>query len=255
MNNCECTPKYIPGYHRVPHKRPCPPQPRPEMESCSRPNFIPACSKPDQITLRTVTLPPQLGTDETGEPYAPKLAQYFNTVVYYQANGAAYVYDSNGMYTKIYPSNYDQLVEQVDGLETALKALQEKEQSDIDNLQININNVMNKEIMDVDNLQININKLAEELEEYKNSPDVRYITDTYTELEAIDKNTIGDQDYARVLQDETHENASTYYQFNKTDNEWAYVGQTGPYYTKQEIDSMIGDVQSLLTKLDTGEGV
>lgn len=99
-------------------------------------------------------------------------------------------------------------------------------------------------------LQNNINTLNLRVDEIINSPDVRYIVDTHADLEAIDKSTIRDQDYARVLQDETHENASTYYQFNKTANEWTYVGQTGPYYTKEQIDSMIGDIDSILDNIN-----
>lgn len=107
----------------------------------------------------------------------------------------------------------------------------------------------------VDNLTTELGELSQRLDDYVNSPDVRYIVDTYAALEALDKATIGDQDYARVLQDETHEGASTYYQFSKATQTWTYIGMTGPYYTKEEIDNMIGDVESLLTKLDTGEGV
>lgn len=150
----------------------------------------------------------------------------------------------------------------------------------VEALQTNINNVMNKEIADVNNLQTNINTevnareaadaelttnlsaLDQRVDEIVNSPDVRYIVDTYADLEAIDKSTIGDQDYARVLQDETHQSSSTYYQFNKTTNEWVYVGQTGPYYTKEEIDTKfqtiqdeLGDLSDELTAINTGEGV
>lgn len=204
---------------------------------------------PTKITLRTVVLPASLGTDTEGAPYAPALGRWYNSVVSYQANGAVYVYDSNGIYTLVEPANYAELVAKVDGLEEALTALQEKEQSDVDNLQENINQLANKEAEDVENLQTNINTVANELEDYKNSPDVRYIEATYAALEAIDKSTIGDQDYARVLQDETHEEASTYYQFNTANQEWTYVGQTGPYYTKEQIDEMIGQAVNQLENI------
>lgn len=98
----------------------------------------------------------------------------------------------------------------------------------------------------VDNLTTELGDLSQKLDEYVNSPDVRYIVDTYAALEAIDKSTIGDQDYARVLQDETREGASTYYQFNKAAQTWAYIGMTGPYYTKEEIDNMIGEAVTRL---------
>lgn len=307
MNKECCEPKYVPGYHRVPHKRPCPYQEHPEQPAPCKPAPELCCKKPDKISLATVTIPANLGTDAEGEPYAPKPGKYFNTIVLYLANGAVYLYDSNGIYTEVEPGGYQELVETVESFQQAINELynptkiafmvktEEQVQalapdtvpagqfvlvtedethdnrpylyyydtgaakwvpayaaspyyekpfidSAIANLQTNINNVMNKEMLDVENLQTNINKVSSDLDNYKNSPDVRYIVDTYADLEAIDKATISDQDYARVLQDETHENASTYYQFDKATDSWAYVGQTGPYYTKEQIDTKFDEV-------------
>lgn len=212
---------------------------------------------PAKITLRTVVIPASLGTDTEGNAYAPKSGMYYNTVVLYQATGAVFLYDSNGVYTQIEPDNYAELVQKVEGLEAALTALQEKEQEDVENLQTNINQLANKEAEDVADLQTNINtevnareaadtEINQRIDDIINSPDVRYIESTYADLEAIDKSTIGDQDYARVLQDETHENASTYYQFNKANETWNYVGQTGPYYTKEQMDAALAGKQSTL---------
>lgn len=281
---------------------------------------------PTKITLRTVVLPPSLGTDEAGQPYAPALGKWYNSVVVYQANGAIYIYDSKGQYTEVEPGDYEQLVSQVDSYAAQLAELYSpgtiglivRTEADLDTLapnavpadqyvlveadsthdnrpslyeyspsagsfvyamaaspyyekpfidsvtsalQTNINNVMNKEITDVENLQTNINhevntreqadtKINQRIDDIINSPDVRYIVDTYAELEAIDKGTIGDLDYARVLQDETHESASTYYQFHTSAQEWTYIGQTGPYYTKEQIDDMIGDINSILDSIN-----
>lgn len=341
MNCNTCEPKYIPGRMRTPRPRPCPykggepiPPFKPELKACG--------CKPAKITLRTVTIPANLG-DDTGE-YAPKPGAYYATIVRYLANDAVYLYDSNGVFTQIYPDDYSELVETVDGFEQAINELYNPGKiglivandalletlsptavaadeyvyvtedsahnnrpslyeysasagqyvyaraaspyyekpfidSAIENLQTNINNVMNKEVEDVNNLQTNINaeanareaadaEINQRIDDIVNSPDVRYIVDTYADLEAIDKSTIGDQDYARVLQDETHDNASTYYQFNKAANEWTYVGQTGPYYTKEQVDAtlegyattayvdnQIGNIETELTMLNTGEGV
>lgn len=325
MKNCNCEPKYVPGRRRIPHDPPCPYQggePIPPF----KPTPKSACGcKPSEVTLRTVPIPANLG-DDTGE-YAPKPGAYFNTIVQYIANDAVYIYDSNGVFTKIYPDDYAKLIETVDGFEQAMNELYNpgkiglivKTNADlealsptavvgdeyvyvaedaahnnrpslyeysasageyvyvraaspyyekpfidsaIENLQANINNVMNKEIEDVDNLQTNINAevnarteavadLDQRIEDIVNSPDVRYIVETYADLEAIDKSTIGDQDYARVLQDETHEDASTYYQFNKTASEWTYVGQTGPYYTKEQVDEKVDSLTSEIEGIDT----
>lgn len=233
--------------------------------------------RPTQIILRTVVIPAGAGTDADNGAFAPKPGAYYNTIVKYQATDDIYIYDSNGIYSLLSPEGYKELKAKVAGLDEALTALELKEQEDVDNLQENINQLANKEAEDVENLQININKevnareaaiianqaawekanaeLNERIDDVVNSPDVRFIVDSYTALEAIDKTSVGDQDYARVLQDETHEGASTYYQFNKATNSWTYIGEVGSYYTKQQIDDMIGDIESLLTNLDTGEGV
>lgn len=300
--------------------------------------------KPNKITLRTVTIPANLGTDTKGEAYAPKAGAYYNTLVFYLANGAVYLYDSNGVYTNIEPGGYQELVTTVNGFTQSIDELYNPGKigymvksvealkdlaptivpadefvlvtedethngrpslysydpglgsfvyaypaspyyqkpfidSVVDALQTNINMVYNKEVEDVNNLQTNINVEANErkaadtalndrITEIVNSPDVRFIVDTYADLEGLDKTGIGDKDYARVLQDETHDNASTYYQFSLADQSWGYVGQTGPYYTKTQIDEQlaeyatieyvdekIGDIDTALTELNTGSGV
>lgn len=215
--------------------------------NCNQAAGYQPCMKPAQITLRTTVLPANLGPDTEGAPYAPRLGAHYNAVVKYQANGAVYIYDSNGIYTLVEPANYDELVQKVDGLAEALTALQTKEQEDVDNLQTNINAEVNART----EADAAINQRITDIQ---NSPDVRFIEPTYAALQELDKSGIGDKDYARVLQDENHNGASTYYQFNLADQAWEYVGEVGSYYTKEEIDNMIGDVESLLTKLDTGEG-
>lgn len=53
------------------------------------------------VGLRTKVITPQMGTDAEGEPYAPKNGFAFNTIVWYQATGAVYIYDCKGVYTKM----------------------------------------------------------------------------------------------------------------------------------------------------------
>lgn len=83
------------------------------------------------------------------------------------------------------------------------------------------------------------------IEEIINSPDVRYIKESYADLEAIDKSTIGDQDYARVLVDETHANNSTFYQFHKDTQSWEYIGVADAGYTKSETDAKFATKSSV----------
>lgn len=197
-------------------------------------------------------IPAQLGDNHKGQ-YAPVAGAYHDMVVLYQATGATYIFDSQGVFTQVYPDNYDELVATVEKLvaDTAqlrvdLTTEETERKQDI----IDVNQRIDTEVAD---LQRSIDDVATDLEEYKNSPDVRYIVDTHADLASI--TDAGDKDVARVLQDETHEGASTYYSYDLGSKSWTYIGQTGPYYTKEQIDEMIGDVEAALETLDTGEGV
>lgn len=279
MKNCNCTQNCGGGVI---------PKPSPYPGSC-------AC-KPSHITLKTKTIPANLGGPDGA--YAPAPGAEYNTIVLYLATGDIYEYDSNGVFTHMFDGSLLKLATTIEGIEgqtnelvnPVVPALSVNTYEELDAVDpstipsgsfvevshdethegrntLYFYNAGTKEWVFntyaspyyqkpvVDNLTSELDDLTQRVEDIVNSPDVRYIVDTYADLEAIDKNTIGDQDYARVLQDETHEQASTYYQFTKAQNNWVYVGMTGPYYTKEEIDNMIGDVESLLTKLDTGEGV
>lgn len=61
-------------------------------------NCAPNCPT---VWLRTKTISSQQGTDEEGQPYEPKNGAEKNTIVVYEANGAVYIYDSQGFYTKL----------------------------------------------------------------------------------------------------------------------------------------------------------
>lgn len=79
--------------------------------------------KPSKITLRTKTIPANLGTDAEGQPYAPALGSAYNTIVFYLANGAVYIYDSNGVYTEVEPGGFAELVQTVESFKQALNEL------------------------------------------------------------------------------------------------------------------------------------
>lgn len=71
------------------------------------------------------------------------------------------------------------------------------------------------------------------------SSDVIDVLGTYTELQNYDTSHVKDNDIIKVLQDETHNNAMSYYRWEVVNNSgsWAYIGSEGPFYTKSEIDS------------------
>ena len=79
--------------------------------------------------------------------------------------------------------------------------------------------------------------LQEQIDAITSSSDVKDIVGTYAELQAYDTSKLGKDDIIKVLQDSTHNNASTYYRWNLST--WVYIGAEGPYYTKSETDTML----------------
>lgn len=70
-----------------------------------------------------------------------------------------------------------------------------------------------------------IQGIEDEVEELKNNPDVVDIVDTYADLQAYDTQHLTENDIIRVLQDETHDNNSTYYRFTKNPDTWTFIGE------------------------------
>lgn len=168
---------------------------------------------PKEITLlRKVIIPASLGDDTT---VPPAVGKYKNVILWYEANRHTYIYSSDGIPTLLEVDIPQELLDRIDTLE-----------------------------IDVDSLQ-------QELDDFKNSPDVVDIVATYADLLAYDTSGLGDKDVIRVLTDETHDDASSYYRWNKTSGTWTFIGITGPYYTESEIDTLLGAKQDTLTFDDT----
>lgn len=81
--------------------------------------------------------------------------------------------------------------------------------------------------------------LQGEIDEIRDNPDVFDIVATKADLDAYDTSTITDNDIIRVLRDEDHNNASTYYRWDASDREFDYIGEVGDYYTKAQADALL----------------
>lgn len=122
------------------------------------------CGKSNEnLRIKTVVLQPSLGTDEEGQPYAPRLGAYTNTIVTYQANDAVYLYDSRGIYTKLNVTPED-IEEKIHALMEADNTLNQAIVKTAEMLQTNINMEVNARVSDRDNLQTNINQEVENRE-------------------------------------------------------------------------------------------
>lgn len=64
--------------------------------------------------------------------------------------------------------------------------------------------------------------------------DVVDIVGTYADLMAYDTSDLGDKDEIKVIADETHNDAISYYRWSTSTETWSYVGSEGPYLTKSE---------------------
>lgn len=177
------------------------------------------------VLLRKVVIPASMGTEED-VPAA--VGKYRNVVLYYEANKHTYLYSSDGIPTLLEVDIPQELLDRIDELEENLAQ-----------------ETTMREGMD-EELQSNIDAVAQDLEDFKNSPDVVDIVRTYAALQAYDTSKLGDNDIVRVLQDEQHDGQSSYYRWDKTASTWTFIGTVGDYYTKTQTDTLLAGKQDVL---------
>ena len=79
--------------------------------------------------------------------------------------------------------------------------------------------------------------LQGQIDAISSSSDVVDVVGTYAELQNYDTSKLSDNDIIKVLTDETHDDAISYYRWNDTTNAFTYIGSQGPFYTKSETDA------------------
>ena len=85
-----------------------------------------------------------------------------------------------------------------------------------------------------------------EIDAIEASSDVVDIVGTYADLEQYDTSHLKNNDIIKVIADETHDDATSYYRYNTTTSTFSYVGSEGPYYTQTEVDTLVGGKQDKL---------
>lgn len=79
--------------------------------------------------------------------------------------------------------------------------------------------------------------LQEQIDALASASDVVDVVGTYAELQAYDTSHLNDNDIIKVLTDETHNNAISYYRWDTDTGTFSYIGSQGPFYTKAESDA------------------
>lgn len=79
--------------------------------------------------------------------------------------------------------------------------------------------------------------LQGQIDAISSASDVVDVVGTYAELQNYNTSKLSDNDIIKVLTDETHDDAISYYRWNDTTNAFTYIGSQGPFYTKSETDA------------------
>lgn len=232
-------------------------------------------NNPSKITLlRKVVIPASLG-DETTIP--PAIGEYHNVVLYYEASKTVYLYSSDGIPTLL-TTDTREIEEAIEKLQEDLaQETEDREDADseladsIDEVASDLaNEIIDREGADdhlqdqIDEHTTDISNLSSGLEDETHArqdadvdlqnqidaisaaSDVKDIVGTYAELQNYDTSTLGNNDIIKVLQDETQDDATTYYRWSTSTETFSLIGEEGPYYTKSQTNSLLDDKQNTL---------
>ena len=97
-----------------------------------------------------------------------------------------------------------------------------------------------------------VNKIEGEIEELRGATDCADVVANKAALDAYDTSKLTDQSIVKVLQDESQNDAQTYYRYSKSSDSFTLIGELGPYYTKSEDDALLAEK---LDKTDTASQV
>lgn len=180
------------------------------MDKCPKKD----CHEPNALIFRKIVIPASIDDDSVNPP---KNGAYCNALVYYEATGNSYIYSSDGIPTKISTSlnDIDKMIDEAVGEEAS-----ERKEED--------------------------QKIWDEIEVIEAGSDVVDVVGTYAELQQYDTSKLLDGDIIKVLQDETRDDAITYYRWATSTSSFTYVGSEGPYYTESQVDTLLGGKQDTL---------
>lgn len=192
-------------------------------------------NNPSECTLfHRVEVPASMGTS-TENP--PKNGAYRNVLLVYEADDEAFLYSSDGIPTKITRITNDYVLLENKPQVNGVTLEGDKSLSDL-----GITDAINAGVAEGVAAEAALREAADQdlqnqIDTIEAASDVVDVVGTYAELQSYDISKLGDNDIIKVLTDETHDDAISYYRFNKQAGTWTYVGSQGPFYTKSETDA------------------
>lgn len=131
----------------------------------------------------------------------------------------------------------------IDAEETALKAADKDIQDVLDGETLarqNADTALGGRIdTEIHDRQVADIALQGQIDAITSKSDVVDVVANYVALQAYDTSSLGNNDVIKVLDDETHEDALTYYRWSKTNQTWTFIGQEAPYYSKSQTDTLL----------------
>ena len=114
-------------------------------------------------------------------------------------------------------------------------------------IETNRQNIANE----VTNRQTADNGLQTQIDALSAASDVTDIVGTYAELQTYDTSKLKDNDIIKVIEDSTHDNASSYYRWSTLTNTFTYIGSEGPYTTPAQLQAGLNTKQDVISDLST----
>lgn len=207
------------------------------MDNCPKKD----CHEPNALIFKKVVIPASVADDRVNPP---KNGDYCNMLVKYEASGNVYIFSSDGIPTMISVDmgdiNYAELLNKPKI--NSVELVGDKSLEDL-----GITGAINDAVADEADIRSTADQeIWTEIEAIEAGSDVVDIVGTYAELQQYDTSTLQNNDVIKVLTDETHDNAISYYRWNATTQTFTYVGSEGPYYTASETDTLLAAKQDKL---------
>ena len=182
------------------------------------------CNKKNCIFFRKAEIPAVVANDDITPP---RNGDFCNMLVVYQATGNAYLFASDGIPTLLSSNDYRKLsnLPSINGVTII---------GDLTLSDIGVTQLVEEE---ADARRDADNDLQEQIDTIAASSDVVDIVGTYQELMQYDTSHLTINDVIKVLDDETENDATTYYRW--TNDGWLFIGQEGPYYTKSQVNELL----------------